>query len=140
MSSIVTTVFKATIGLLVDKGRDKSGFETFSPSQTPISDPPSQTPYLRPPPISGPPSQTPHLRPLISAPPHLRPPISGPDNVRPYTFETQHVMSDHTLFVRAPTMSDLTLIVRDYNIRPQNSTLFVRDYNIRPQNSTLFVT
>ena len=54
------------------------------------------------------------------------PTISGPKNVWPHTFLIW-------LQYQAPTMSDPTLIVRDYNIRPQNPTLLVRDYNIRPR-------
>ena len=62
--------------------------------------------------------QTPHFS--------WEPKISGPNNVWPHTFRAR-------LQYQAPTMSDPTLIVRDYNIRPQNPTLFVRDYNIRPR-------
>ena len=38
--------------------------------------------------------------------------ISGPDNVRPHAFRA-------SLQYQAPTMSDPTLFVRDYNIRPR---------------------
>ena len=115
-----------------------SGPQSQTPHlRPPISDPPSQAPHLRPP-ISGPPFQTPYLRPpsqtpisgslqipllllscetTISGPktPHFscETTISGPDNVRLYTYTCLSRVQ-----YQAPTMSDPTLFVRDYNIKP----------------------
>ena len=78
--------------------------------------------------------------------------ISGPDNVRPHVFRARLQYQAPNM---TPTISDATLFVRDYNIRPRqcqtprisretilsgpehdsDPTLFVRDYNIRPRQS-----
>ena len=120
------------------------GLESSSHLRPPISDPPSQTPHLRPPSqatISGP-----HLRPSTSDPPSQapRPPpqtpryssettISGPDNVGCYVFRARLQYQAPNM---APTISDPRFFVWDYNIRPRQCRLlrfFARDYNIRPR-------
>ena len=159
-----------TDGRSVDLELDDQGLERFPHLGPPISDPPpiSSPPFqarisilhLKPP-TSDPPSQTPHLRPQAR---HLRPSTSDPPQqtlyLRPHAFRARQQIRprkcDTPRFsfettISGPTMSDLTLFVRDYNIRPRQCqtphflcettisgpnnvrpTLFVRDYNIRP--------
>ena len=118
--------------------------ERSSHLRPPISDPPSQTPHLRPPSqatISGPPPHTLHLRPPISGPkPSSSDPtlFEGDYNIRPrqcrllsfshettksgpehYTYNLRPQVFRMRLQYEAPTMSVVTFFARDYNIRPR---------------------
>ena len=110
------------------------GLERSSHRRPPISDPPSQTPHLKPPSqVPSPPPQTPRYWSETT--------ISGPDNVGCYVFRARPQYQAPNM---TPTISDPRFFVWDYNIRPRQCRLlrFSREttisgpkhdtYNLRP--------